>query len=86
MSNPPNYYDSPPSNAWKISAVDSVGLCLAFAVVVIRYYTKYSVTKILGWEDRKPRPAWYVRKSVLLTPRGRLLRSRLGVLYRSHNL
>lgn len=47
---PPNYID-PPSNAWKVSVVDSVGLCLTVLLFAIRCFTKYRITKSPGWED-----------------------------------
>ncbi|KAL8995894.1 MAG: hypothetical protein Q9169_004468 [Polycauliona sp. 2 TL-2023] len=46
----PNYVD-PPSNAYKYSIADSVGLALAFVCVSIRCFTKLCITKAPGWDD-----------------------------------
>ncbi|KAL8682197.1 MAG: hypothetical protein Q9186_001734 [Xanthomendoza sp. 1 TL-2023] len=51
LSHPHNYYNNPPSNAWKVSVTDSIGLGLVTIVVAARCFTKLRVTKALGWED-----------------------------------
>lgn len=52
-SQPHNYYNNPPSIAWKVTNTDLVTLSLAFAVVVLRCYTKFFLTKSRGWDDCK---------------------------------
>ncbi|KAI4129508.1 MAG: hypothetical protein LQ341_006563, partial [Variospora aurantia] len=49
-THPPNYIN-PPSTAWMSTTADSVGLALAVIVVAARCYTKFCITKVLGWED-----------------------------------
>ncbi|KAL8699340.1 MAG: hypothetical protein Q9224_001458 [Gallowayella concinna] len=51
LSHPHNYYNNPPSNAWKVSVTDSIGLSLVTIVVAARCFTKLRITKALGWED-----------------------------------
>ncbi|KAL9001624.1 MAG: hypothetical protein Q9188_005403 [Gyalolechia gomerana] len=50
-SRPHNYYNNPPSNAWKVSVTDSVGLCLVVVAVGLRCFTKLRITKSPGSED-----------------------------------
>ncbi|KAI4272320.1 MAG: hypothetical protein L6R35_006485 [Caloplaca aegaea] len=45
------YNVDPPSNAWKISVVDSVGLSLAVILLTIRCYTKLRITNSPGSDD-----------------------------------
>ncbi|KAM0796931.1 hypothetical protein BDR22DRAFT_790978, partial [Usnea florida] len=46
-----NYYNNPPSNAWKSTIADSVGLAFAVVIVMLRCYTKLCITKTRGWDD-----------------------------------
>ncbi|KAL8647428.1 MAG: hypothetical protein Q9210_005566 [Variospora velana] len=50
-SHPHNYYNNPPSIAWKVTDTDLVTLSLASAIVVLRCYTKFFLTKSRGWDD-----------------------------------
>ncbi|KAI4134657.1 MAG: hypothetical protein LQ341_005989 [Variospora aurantia] len=45
------YNVDPPSNAWKISVVDSVGLSLTVILLTIRCYTKLRTTNSPGSDD-----------------------------------
>ncbi|KAL9019834.1 MAG: hypothetical protein Q9185_002883 [Variospora sp. 1 TL-2023] len=45
------YNVDPPSNAWKISVVDSIGLSLTVILLTIRCYTKLRFTNSPGWDD-----------------------------------
>ena len=56
LNHPHNYYNNPPSNAWKSTIADSVGLAFALAIVILRCYTKLCITKTRGWEDCKTVP------------------------------
>ena len=56
LNHPHNYYNHPPSNAWKSTVTDSVGLAFALAAVILRCYTKLCITKTRGWEDCKTVP------------------------------
>ncbi|KAL8811170.1 MAG: hypothetical protein Q9200_002005 [Gallowayella weberi] len=51
LIHPHNYYNNPPSNAWKVSVADCVGLGLVSIVIVARCVTKLRITKSPGWED-----------------------------------
>ncbi|KAL8798985.1 MAG: hypothetical protein Q9182_006230 [Xanthomendoza sp. 2 TL-2023] len=51
LTHPHNYYNNPPSSAWKISVADCVGLCLISIVIAARCFTKLRITKSPGWED-----------------------------------
>ncbi|KAL8981376.1 MAG: hypothetical protein Q9177_005590 [Variospora cf. flavescens] len=48
------YNVDPPSNAWKISVVDSVGLSLTIILLTIRCYTKLRITNSPGSDDADP--------------------------------
>ncbi|KAL8815758.1 MAG: hypothetical protein Q9223_005138 [Gallowayella weberi] len=51
LIHPHNYYNNPPSNAWKVSVADCVGLGLVSIVIAARCVTKLRITKSPGWED-----------------------------------
>lgn len=55
LLNAPHNYVNPPSNAWKVTVADSVGLVLAVLCVAIRCFTKLRITKSPGSEDGKSR-------------------------------
>ncbi|KAL8693487.1 MAG: hypothetical protein Q9224_003740 [Gallowayella concinna] len=47
----PNYYNNPPSIAWKVTTTDYVTVSIAFVVVLARCYTKFVLLKSRGWDD-----------------------------------
>lgn len=47
-SRPHNYYNNPPSIAWKVTNTDLVTLSFAFAAVVLRCYTEVLPDQIPG--------------------------------------
>ena len=49
----PHNFINPPSNAWKGTVADSVGLAFVLIFVILRCYTKLFITKGRGWEDCK---------------------------------
>lgn len=55
LYHPHNYYNHPPSNAWKSTIADTVLLFFALAIVILRCYTKLRITRTRGWEDCKNR-------------------------------
>ncbi|KAL8942235.1 MAG: hypothetical protein Q9211_001479 [Gyalolechia sp. 1 TL-2023] len=51
FSHPHNYYNNPPSQAWKVINTDLITVSFAVIIVLLRCYTKYFITKSSGWDD-----------------------------------
>lgn len=51
FSHPHNYYNNPPSQAWKVTHTDLITISFAFVIVILRCYTKFFLVKSPGWDD-----------------------------------